>query len=106
MYKLGIEGYATKDFSHYELKEAIYKVYKGEKFFPQSILVSDVVPDEARQDDIISLLGEGWTIKKIARFIRLDEYRADYIIKTLRKYLHVKNNCELVARSFQKLRRQ
>lgn len=99
----GISGYVIKDRGSEELVKAIHSVANNEDYWDHETLKilakpgrtktpnpSDEVPLSAREKEVLCLIGNGLTTKKIAEKL----YIADSTVETHRKNILSKLNCD------------
>ena len=107
MFHEGVSAYITKDSTRDELKLAILKVSRGERFNvfipeePKTIPVSVVNESDnlklsALQRNILVYLADGLTHKEISDKIGVSRSLIEKILKNLRADYKVKNNLELI----------
>lgn len=107
MFHEGVSAYITKDSTREELKLAIQKVAKGERF---NVFTKDLSKKKNELDDstidnpkftalqrnILSYLANGSTHKEISDKIGVSRSMIEKILKSMRESLKVKNNLELI----------
>jgi DNA-binding NarL/FixJ family response regulator len=109
MIHAGTRGFIRKDSDISEVTQAIYKVFQGDKYFSQDMLISlvthpPVIRDEIlseREIQIVELICHGYSAIEIADKLFLskrtvEKHRANILNKT-----HCRNTAKLVAWAMQ-----
>jgi len=107
MYNAGAAAYIVKTSNRPEMKLIIEKVAEGETVFPaeikknlgKRIYFSNETQQfklNANQQNIVDLLSEGCTQRKIAEIKQVSESTMEKTIKHIRELFGAKNNAELV----------
>lgn len=113
----GVVGYIMKDAPAIELVTAVRNVSRGETYFTPQIPVATVerwkLAREAegrrgpieltpREREVLKLLAEGHTVKKVADLLRLSQKTVDAHKTNLMKKLDIHNRVELVKYAINK----
>lgn len=107
-YKAGIRGLIFEDSEIDSINEAVDKVLKGRVFFPKIKTADSNTPDAnqdellnftLRQKEILSLLNDGHSNKKIGRFLGISESTVKQHFSKIFKMLSVNNRVEALRKA-------
>ncbi len=109
--KAGASGYLLKDDPLDKLVAAIREAHQGGMLMPPSVagkvmqFFSDTQPRHdyrltAREKQILKLMGQGFSQKKIAHTLFLSYHTIDSHLRNIYRKLHVKSRIEAIAKVF------
>ena len=109
--KAGAYGYLLKNADEEELITAIYKVYRGERYYNadisarmfQNLSLQDSIPEKLtkREMEVLQYLAEGLTTKAIAEKMFISNRTVETHRANMLKKLDVKNTAALIKRATQ-----
>lgn len=109
--KAGAEGYVQKDIKPEELKDAIERLIKGERFFPPAI--EEQVPEESnnpeqfeelssREQEVLELLAKGMSNRSIAETLYISDKTVKNHVSNILKKLSVEDRTQAVIVSLKR----
>jgi DNA-binding NarL/FixJ family response regulator len=109
--RLGIRGYITKKQGHHELINAVQKLLKGEKYFPEpaqqvmsetkNVGGADYPNISTREKQILSLVVQGYNNVSIAEQLYISTRTVENHRANMMRKLNVKNAAELVKKAIE-----
>ena len=109
--KAGAYGYLLKNADEEELITAIYKVYRGERYYNadisarmfQNLSLQDSIPEKLtkREMEVLQYLAEGLTTKAIAEKMFISNRTVETHRANMLKKLDAKNTAALIKRATQ-----
>ena len=109
--KAGAEGYVQKDIKPEELKDAIERLFKGERVFPPAI--EEQVPEESnnpeqfeelssREQEVLELLAKGMSNRSIAETLYISDKTVKNHVSNILKKLSVEDRTQAVIVSLKR----
>lgn len=97
----GASGYLFKSIMEDELLNAIRAVHAGKQFLPRNVTLrlgerTEPVRLTQRENDILAMLGKGFSNKELARLLGLSSDTVKTHLKNLFRKLHVSDRAEAV----------
>lgn len=103
--RAGAQGYLPKNIGRDTLVEAIYKLHKGRRYFPNTFSLLEESPDivaskevnlTKREKQILSLLAKGRTSIQISQELHISKLTVDTHRKNMHRKLGLSNYSELL----------
>ncbi len=98
-FEYGADGYVLKHQAGFELAKTIEKVLAGEKYVPEELknIIEKSTELTARQLDILKLLAQGLSAKKVALELNISSKTVEYHKYKMIEALELKSASELIA---------